>query len=122
MQKYGDKRFIIYGVLPQLISGKGRERRTMMNLTQSVKVITVIVLATMLPLSACASSDNSDNQKRRKPPKVAFEACEGKAVGDSVTFTGRRGETLKATCKEMQGQLVAVPERGPSNQGEPGEN
>ena len=37
-------------------------------------------------------------------------ACEGKDVGDSVEFTGRRGETLTATCEERNDQLVAVPE------------
>jgi len=84
-----------------------------MNLTQSFKAFTVIILALMLPLSACASSEQGDSGKKRKPPKVAIEACEGKAVGDSVTFTGRRGETLKATCKEIKDLLVAVPEGGP---------
>ena len=50
-------------------------------------------------------------------PAATTRACEGKQVGDSVEFTGRRGETLKATCKEMNGQLAAVPEGGPPEGG-----
>ena len=44
------------------------------------------------------------------PPPEAIEACEGMAVGDAVSFTGRQGETLEATCQEIEGQIVAVPE------------
>ena len=50
---------------------------------------------------------------RKGPPPEAIEACKGKQVGDTVEFTGRRGETLEATCKEMDGQLAAVPQNPP---------
>jgi hypothetical protein len=66
-----------------------------------------------LPIAGCAASDDSNNNRRKGPPPEAISACEGKQAGDSVEFTGRRGETLKATCKEMNGLLAAVPAGGP---------
>ena len=46
------------------------------------------------------------------PPTEAIEACKDKSEGTSVTFTTPRGTTVKATCKLINGQLVAVPEGG----------
>ena len=71
------------------------------------------ILMILLPITGCATSDGPDNNRRQGPPPEAISACEGKQVGDSVEFTGRRGETVQATCKEMNGQLAAVPAGGP---------
>lgn len=49
---------------------------------------------------------------RMGPPPEAIEACKDKAEGTAVEFTNRRGETVKATCKQWNGKLVAVPEGG----------
>jgi hypothetical protein len=46
------------------------------------------------------------------PPPEAVEACEGKSEGADVEFTNPRGEKVKAVCKQIDGQLVAVPEGG----------
>ncbi|MFH1215506.1 MAG: hypothetical protein V1706_03290 [Pseudomonadota bacterium] len=76
------------------------------------KVFTVTAVLTILlvmPLAACAQN----NGRRQGPPPEAIEACENKNAGDSVKFTGRRGESLEATCQEIDGQLVAVPEGMP---------
>lgn len=76
------------------------------------KVLTVTAVLTILlvmPLTACAQN----NTLRQGPPPEALKACENKKTGESVTFTGRRGESLKATCQEIDGQLVAVPEGMP---------
>lgn len=72
---------------------------------------TALILATVLctPLLGCASKGEGGG-RRQGPPPEAIEACQGKSSGDSVTFTGRRGETLKATCQDIEGQLAAVPE------------
>jgi hypothetical protein len=43
------------------------------------------------------------------PPPEAIAACKGKAVGDSVSFTGRRGETLTGTCQKAGDVLAARP-------------
>lgn len=56
------------------------------------------------------------NGRHRTPPPLAYAACAGKAAGDSVEFTTRRGNTIAATCREVAGKLAAIPER-PSRAG-----
>jgi len=68
-----------------------------------------VVLACVVPMTSWADG-GQEKGARKKPPIEAIEACEGKSAGDSVEFTGRRGETLSAICEEHHGQLVAVPE------------
>lgn len=70
----------------------------------------VITLMAMVSINASASNDSN---KRPGPPPEAFAACKGKAVGDTVTFSGRDGEQIEAVCKEIQGKLVAAPDRMP---------
>lgn len=84
-----------------------------MNKYQAKRAALLMAIMILLPITGCAAGDDSDNGRRKGPPPEAISACEGKQVGDIVEFTGRRGETLKATCKEMEGQLAAVPEGGP---------
>jgi len=84
-----------------------------MNTYQPLKAALLMAILVLLPIAGCAAGDDSSKSRRQGPPPEAISACEGKQVGDSVEFTGRRGETLKATCKEMNGQLAAVPAGGP---------
>lgn len=79
----------------------------------ALQVTAVLAILVLMPIAASAKGGNHDG-RRHGPPPEAIEACEGKEVGDNVEFTGRRGETLKATCKEIDGQIVAVPEGRPS--------
>ncbi|SDZ82980.1 hypothetical protein SAMN05660420_00515 [Desulfuromusa kysingii] len=76
-------------------------------LTKTVLILTLVIL---LPIVGCASGGKGRPQG---PPPEAIAACEGKSVGDSVTFTGREGESIKSTCQEVDGQIVAVPEDMP---------
>lgn len=46
------------------------------------------------------------------PPPEAIETCKDKSEGDVVEFTTPRGEKVTATCKQIKGHLVAVPEGG----------
>jgi len=73
-------------------------------------IICFLVLVSLVPVASWASGNDGKGKQRNGPPPEAFEVCEGKDVGDSVEFTGRRGETLTATCEERKDQLVAVPE------------
>jgi hypothetical protein len=74
-------------------------------------IISLLLLPSLVPMTGWAEDNAGDRQRRKGPPQEAFEVCAGKQVGDSVTFTGRRGESLTATCEERNEQLVAVPER-----------
>lgn len=59
-----------------------------------------------------------------KPPPEAFAVCKGKSEGDAVQFTTPRGDTLKGVCRQFEGVLAAMPERGtpPSKGSKPDEN
>lgn len=73
---------------------------------------TIIALTTFV-LSLSAAQALAAGQEGRKPPPEAFEICEGKSEGDSVSITSPQGDTVEATCKAMRGdELVAVPEGG----------
>lgn len=54
--------------------------------------------------------DGTSSGGHRGPSPEAIEACKDKSEGTAVEFTNRRGETVKATCKQINGQLVAVRE------------
>jgi hypothetical protein len=79
-----------------------------------MKKITLSLFVLMLvPLMAWAASDSrKPPEGRGKPPQEAFDACKGKKEGAAVEVITPHGK-LKATCKLMQGQLVAVPEGAP---------
>lgn len=49
---------------------------------------------------------------RRGPPPEAIEACKDKSEGTAVEITTPRGDTIKAICKQIDGQIAAVPEGG----------
>lgn len=73
-------------------------------------MICLLVLVSLLPITGLAYASDGEGKRRKGPPPEAFEVCKGKQSGDSVEFTGRRGETLTATCEERNDRLVAVPE------------
>lgn len=50
----------------------------------------------------------------RKPPQEAIDACKGKSAGDTVSITTPRGDTLSAVCRQLDGQLVAMPDKMPA--------
>jgi hypothetical protein len=74
-------------------------------------------------LAACAAGASAQNGpppdgpppdgKPPGPPPEAIAACKGKAEGAKVEFKGRRGETVKGSCKKMRDVVAAVPEGGP---------
>jgi len=81
----------------------------------------LLVVLTLLPVNSFASGQRGQRGQGRPqgPPSEAIEACQDKSAGDSVTFKGRRGETIEATCQERDGQLAAVPNDAPERGGRP---
>ncbi len=84
-----------------------------MNKQELVRVALAVTLLSLVAISGWASGQGGPGGGKKGPPPEAIEACEGKSVGDSVEFTGRRGETVEATCQEKDGQLAAVPKNAP---------
>lgn len=79
-----------------------------MNCAGMMKIACLLVMVSLIPITSW-SYEKYGEDGRRNPPAEAIEACEGKKVGDSVEFIGRRGKSLSATCEELDGQLVAIP-------------
>lgn len=71
----------------------------------------MMIFATLSAVPACANNSKGGGRDGRQgPPPEAFTACEDKTEGASVTFAGRDGESLTATCRLIDEKLVAVPE------------
>lgn len=82
-----------------------------MNTKHLLRAGVAIMMVSMLALAGCSSNNkNNRGDKRQGPPPEAIKACNGKQVGDSVSFSGRGGNSVTATCQTIEGQLVAVPE------------
>ena len=62
--------------------------------------------------SASWAFDGPQGRGGRTPPPEAIEACKDKKEGETVEITIPQGEKIKATCKDINGQLAAVPEGG----------
>lgn len=84
---------------------------------QYLKPKTTVVLLMLALVPGMANYAYASNKNSRgpqgTPPPGAITACEGKNAGDTTTFKGRKGEDLEATCKEIEGQLAAVPNNPP---------
>ena len=77
-------------------------------------IVLVVVLA-IVP-GTTWSFEGPGGEGHRRPPPEAIEECKDKSEGTAVEITTLRGDTIKATCKQVNGQMVAVPEgdfRGP---------
>ena len=85
--------------------------------TLIVTTMTAIVCSIGTPSFADQDKQKSE---RRGPPAEAFEACSGMQSGASVSFVSPRGDSLSATCQEIRGQLVAVPEGHRKRRQKPG--
>ncbi|MCE5210351.1 MAG: hypothetical protein LLG40_02220 [Deltaproteobacteria bacterium] len=92
-------------------------------------IISMIMIFLLLPGSIWAAQTQESNnppkpQGRMKPPPEAIAACKGKSEGTAVQFTTPRGDTLKGVCRQFDGVLAAMPERGtsPPTGGNPDEN
>ncbi len=58
--------------------------------------------------------DNQEGKsggKRVGSPPEAYNACEGKRVGDSSQFVNPRGMTVSGICEERDGKLIFRPDR-----------
>ena len=75
------------------------------------KVCPGLLLCGLLTTGFASYSTEEVVQRPRKPPKEAIEACNNKSENETVSFTGRFGEALSATCQYIDEILTAVPEQ-----------
>lgn len=77
------------------------------------KLSIVFVLLAICAITHVFASDVFSQEtgiRRHGSPPEAYEACEGKSVGDEAEFVNRRGYTVKGTCEEEGDQLVLRPD------------
>lgn len=91
-------------------------KKMMLGLFSPPAVWCAMLVLAMLT-TVCADDSAPPRHGKRTPPPEAYAACEGKAAGDSVTMTTPRGDTVTATCRELDGKLVATPAGGPPRPG-----
>ena len=80
-----------------------------MKMQTTQKAALVLALLKILTAAACGKKETHRRGRRQGPPPEAIAACTDKQAGDSVEFSGRNDETVQATCREINGRLVAVP-------------
>jgi hypothetical protein len=90
------------------------------------KLITGTVLILLLLLGGFSVTQAEEMNRppkpegRMKPPPEAIAACKDKSEGTAVQFTTSRGDTIKGVCRQFDGVLAAMPERGgPPPRGNP---
>lgn len=74
-----------------------------------MKTPLTLLLISSLGLSLGAFADDATPQ-RRPIPEEAIHACDGKAPGETVSFTSKNGRELSGTCTSRDGVLFAKPD------------
>jgi hypothetical protein len=80
-----------------------------------------MVIAPLLLVASTSAWAGDERPARgdRTPPPEAIEACSDRNIGDPVTIITPRGDSIKATCRQIGSQLVAVPDDDSGAPGEP---
>jgi Spy/CpxP family protein refolding chaperone len=76
------------------------------------KMAVILALAAMVPATGFAFDGHWGGGRSKGPPPDAIAACADLNEGDTVQFTSPRGDTVSGICRDMGGDLVAVPEKG----------
>ncbi len=85
----------------------------------SVTVVSLLLMGSSLVMAEGFGGPPS-GRGNMKPPAEAIEACKDMNEGAEIEITTPRGDKLKAVCRKIDNQLVAVPEgafRGPDGGG-----
>ncbi|WP_202261709.1 MULTISPECIES: hypothetical protein [unclassified Alteromonas] len=77
------------------------------------KISQCLLFCGLLSTGFASFGAEEDVHRPRKPPKEAIEACTDRAENDTVTFIGRFGEELSASCRYIDEMLIAVPNAQP---------
>ena len=76
-------------------------------------VITLFVIFIAVMAFGNDASSQETRRRRHGPPPEAFNACEGKSVGDTAEFVSPRGDTVTGTCEQQGDRLVLRPDNPP---------
>ena len=84
------------------------------------KLVFIWAVALLVTNSVWASTGLNERAGRHEPPQEAIDVCKDKNEGAAVEIITARGDTIKAICRQINGQLVAVPEGGVPGSGNGG--
>lgn len=74
-------------------------------------IVFLMAIAALVPVAAWGNFEpEAAGRRPAGPPPEAYEACAGKEAGVTVHMVTPRGDTMTATCREVRGRLVAVPD------------
>ena len=79
-----------------------------------LKTLAILAILAMIPAYGYAFGGHWGGRHRQGPPQEASDACSGLSGGGAAQFTPPRGDAVSGTCRQIRGQMVAVPEGGPS--------
>ena len=78
-----------------------------------MKPLGILAILALIPASGYAYGGHGGGRHLQGPPQEAIDACTELSEGDAVQFTTPRGDAVSGTCRQIRGQMVAVPEGGP---------
>ncbi len=81
------------------------------------QVLGIAAIVAMVPASGLAFGGPGPGGRGYGPPKEAVDACAGRNAGDAVRFNAPFGDNVAATCREIRGTLIAVPDERPFGRG-----
>jgi hypothetical protein len=90
-----------------------------MSIFEIAKAALIFPLLFFLIIAGCAKTPDHRHGRHQGPPPEAIQACADKTDGSKLVFTGRNGEAIEANCREIDGQLVAVPQTMPEGLDQP---
>jgi hypothetical protein len=76
------------------------------------RLVSLWAVALLVTNPVWANSGPKERAGRQEPPQEAIDACKEKSAGETVEIVTPRGDTIKAICRQINGQLVAVPGKG----------
>lgn len=85
------------------------------------KCVFLVVMFLLLAVPAMASDSGrpmgpppgASGKGPSGPPPEAYEACEGKVEGDTVSITTPRGDIIEGVCTDHDGRLALRPTSPP---------
>lgn len=86
-----------------------KKRCASMNRCIIGKTVGLLLLIGGASAAVWAQDEPPGRRGRMGPPLEAIQACSDKNEGTVVELITPRGDQLKATCKQVDGQLMAVP-------------
>ena len=77
-----------------------------------ISLFFVILVTSTFSFAEQSRGDDRDERRGppRQPPQEAIDACANKSENEVVSFAGRNGDDVAATCIYIEDQLVAVPD------------